>query len=254
MIDREHGVRFSSTVLVALVLGLTVGAVGPSSLTGQVPHEGEVRQLVTFTFQPGRSAEAVAIYRDQALPLYERDQAMLALRGFREVESPVPLDLVIVRGFQGMAGMDDSNEALRRIAAEAGTSIGALYGRIGALSTGHTDQFIEMVVGLGAGDPASRRLTAFVWYRVAPGETEGFETLVHGLAMFEDELGVPSSTGRFLVSDGWDYLRMLGFDSLGDYQGYWTALEGTPTHDEIVRRTVLRREVILSSVPALAIR
>ncbi|MEQ9398706.1 MAG: hypothetical protein RJQ04_06010 [Longimicrobiales bacterium] len=236
---------------VAVALGLAGG--GP--LDAQVPVPGEVRQLVTFTFLPGRSADALELYRSEALPLYRADEAMLSFRAFREVESPVPLDLVIVRGFQGMVGMDASNEGLREIAAAAGSSIGGLYGRISALSSGHTDQFVEMLPDLGAGDPAASRLTAFIWYRTAPGAGADFERrLRRGVVSLEQTWGVPSSTGRFLVSDGWDYLRILGFESLGAFQDYWTRMAASQVGRGLDELTAARREAVLADLPDFRIR
>lgn len=126
-----------------------------ADFSAQLPVESEVRQIVTFSFPPGKSGEALAVFRDVAIPLYERDDAMLSFRGFREVESPIALDLIVVSSFAGMSGMDESNSMLGTLAAEAGTSIGAIYGRIGALSSRHTDEFVEMLPALGNGDPNS---------------------------------------------------------------------------------------------------
>lgn len=237
--------------LVALALSALVVA----PVTGQVPLEGEVRQLVTFRFLPGRSAEALAIYENDVVPLYRGDTAMRSFRGLREVESPVPLDLVVISSFDGMAGMDESNRALRRLAREAGTSIGALYGSIGALSQGHHDQFVEMLPALGHGDPTAMGLTALVWYRLRPDPTDRFvELLAEEVVPAERDSNVAVSTGRFLLSDGWHYLRILGFDSLGDYQAYWRALDQSPGGRGLRGITAERRQVILAPVPALSVR
>ena len=66
--------------------------------------------------------------------------------------------------------------------------------------------------------------------------------------------GTPSSTGRFLVADGWDYLRIVGFDSLAGYQEYWqnVATAGGLAYLEGI--TSVRREVILAPMPELAVR
>lgn len=238
--------RLSTIVLTSLIL---------AGFSAQLPVESEVRQIVTFSFLPGKSGEALAVFRDVAIPLYERDDAMLSFRGFREVESPIALDLIVVSSFAGMSGMDESNSTLRALAAEAGTSIGAIYGRIGALSSRHTDEFVEMLPALGNGDPSSRRLTALVWYRILPGQGGAFETALEtAIAPWEASSRIPSATGRFLVSDGWDYLRFLGFDSLGDYQEYWSRIGGDSGHARLVDLTAERREVIVASVAELSIR
>ncbi|MEM7415116.1 MAG: hypothetical protein AAF389_06445 [Gemmatimonadota bacterium] len=120
--------RSFRAVLSATLLG--VGLLKAIPLGAQVPQEGEVRQFVTFLLQPGQSAEVYRLYREEAIPLYRQNPAMLSVRALREVESPTPLDLVSVSAFDGMEGMDASNGELRRLSTEAGTSIGGLYGQI----------------------------------------------------------------------------------------------------------------------------
>lgn len=238
-----------------LMMAGALSGLGAGALAAQTPVESEVRQIVTFSFLPGRMGEAIGAYRERAVPLYERNEAMLSFRAFREVESSIPLDLMVVSAFHGMAGMDRSNTTLRELATAVGTSIGAIYGELGALSSGHTDQFVEMLPALGSGDPSATRLTAFVWYRVLPGRSAEFEdALATEISPLEEASGVPSATGRFLVSDGWDYLRFLGFDSLGDYQEYWTSFGAHPGHSRLSALTTERREVIVASVPEMAVR
>ena len=63
----------------------------------------EVRQIVTFGFVPGASTEAVEVFRQHAIPLYHMDKSMWSFRGYREIESPVALDLIVVSRFEGIA-------------------------------------------------------------------------------------------------------------------------------------------------------
>jgi hypothetical protein len=228
-------------------------ALAGATATAQTPPE--VLQLVTFTFLPGKGSEAIALFRDRALPLYEQNEAMLRFRGLREMESPEPYDLIVVSAFRGMEGMDASNRALRVAAERAGTSIGALYGAIGALSTRHTDQFVEMLTGLQHGDPIASRLVALVSYRLTPGAGPDFEDALRSRVIdWERANGVPANTGRFLISDGWQYLRLLGFDSLGDFQEYWTRVGPEAGYDAIDRITVSRKVIVAGEVRALAVR
>lgn len=221
----------------------------------QTPAAGEVRQLVTFTLLPGRYAEVIRLYTERAVPLYEANEHMASFRVFREAESPFPLDLMVVSGFQGMAGMDRSNRELRRLAAAAETSIGGLYGEISALSSGHTDEFVEMLPQLGSGDPTGSPLTAFIWVELLPGAEADYEALVRDeLVPLEVSLGRSSATGRFLVSDGWHYLRAVGLGSLADYQSYRAALRDAGVQIQLSRLTDRRREALLVSVRELTIR
>lgn len=241
--------------IVAALLGAVIlgGATTPAG--AQVPTEGEVRQLVTFRFLPGRAQDAFELYRRDAIPLYQRDPAMLSFRGLREVESPVPLDLVVISSFRGMAGMDESNQALRALATSSGTSIGAVYGAIGASSSSHDDQFVEMLPRLGSGNPTRHRLVALVWYRTEPGQERAFEEIVASrLVPWERARGQTGSTGRFLLSDDWSYLRILGFDSLGEFHKYQSdrRLERWAGEaDSLVRR---HRQVILAVMPDFSVR
>lgn len=154
------------------------------------------------SFLPGRAAEATALYREAALPLYRADDYLLGFRAFREVESPIPVDLVIVRGFDGLAGMERSGARLREVATAQGTSVGALYGRIGALSQGHTDEFVEMLPRLGSGDPAATRWTVFIRLRLVPGVSADAEAALETVARWERQRGLATSTARFLIGDG----------------------------------------------------
>lgn len=251
---RRQGSRAAPIVLsVSVAMGLAGS--GATVVEAQVPFEGEVRQLVTFSFLPGRSAEALRIYTEQVVPLYHENERMRSFRALREVESPVPLDLVVISGFDGMAGMDESNEELRRLAARAGTSIGALYGAIAGESQSHHDQFIEMLPELGWGDPTSERLVALVWYRLVPAPSSGFPRLLEqNVTDWEQQRGTPASTGRFLVSDGWNYLRIIGFDSLDAYQDYWSELRDSAAGRGLAAMTAERREVILAPIGNLAVR
>lgn len=225
-----------------------------ADLHAQEVFDGEVRQLVTFRFVPGRSADAQTIFRERALPLYRLDEAMHSFRAFREVESSIPLDLVVVSSFEGMAGMDEHNAALGALPGPDGRGIGGFYGEIGGLIAAHDDQFVEMLPALSDGDPSSRRRVALVWYRLIPGEAPRFErTLAEDLLPWERSMEIPSATGRFLLSDGWHYLRVVGFDSLAGYQAYWEGAANAG-HAYLDVITTTRREVILAPVPELSVR
>lgn len=243
------------TQVVAALMSAVVIAGTTTPADAQIPTEGEVRQLVTFRFLPGRAQDAFDLYRRDAIPLYQRDPAMLSFRGLREVESPVPLDLVVVSSFRGMAGMDESNQALGALATASGTSIGAIYGAIGALSSSHDDQFVEMLPRLGNGNPTRHRLVALVWYRTEPGQEQAFEEMVASrLVPWESARGQAGSTGRFLLSDDWSYVRFLGFDSLGDFHKYQSDLRLERWVGEMDGQVRRHRQVILGVMRDFSVR
>ena len=230
-------------------------AIAPLPPLQDVP---EVRQLVTFKFSPGKSREVVALFRDEALPLYEATAPMLRFRGFREAESPEPLDLIVVSTFHGMAGMDASNRTLRERAEKANTSMGELYARIGALTEHHRDEFIEIDPELSWGSTDTAPLVVLVSIRIAPGKSASYEALVRDrLVPWEKKLGselTGSDGGPFLLSSGWDYVRLIGIATLGDWhryirdqrsQAFWNELDGITTQS---------KEIILAPLPELRVR
>lgn len=85
-----------------------------------------------------------------------------------------------------------------------------------------------------------------------------FETLVRvRLLPWEKELGsgiTGSDAGPFLLSMGWDYTRIIGISTLGDWhryvrqrrsQAFWSDLEGVVTQS---------KEIILAPLPELSVR
>ncbi len=236
--------------------GLSVIAVfGANLAMAQADAPREVRQIVTFQFAPGRMAEAVAIYRDQLRPIYNGIPALLRFRGFSESESPEPLDLIVVSSYRGMAGMDLANEGLRRPGA-TGASALSLYGTLSAMTVGHHDQFVEIVPSLSDSAGAGG-LTVFEYVRLAPGSADEFERLLHDqVRPFEREhqLVVWSETGRMLVSDGWDYLRIFGIRTLADWQRYQQVLWAAPFRGYLQHHLAARKTLIVRDLPNLAVR
>ena len=220
----------------------------------------EVRQIVSFLFQPSKGDEARSIYERELKPIYIASPHLIRFRAFREAESPVPLDLVIVSSYRGMAGMDLSNESLRSPRTGARTAF-QWYGVLSSLTQHHYDQFVEMLPSLGdaqlASADTSRRLTVFEFVRVAPGRQRDFERLLEQTVRpFErsNPRHVWSETGRMLVSDSWDYLRIFAVASLGDWHAHLTAQRLAPFATDLDRAVAARKTIILRADPALAVR
>lgn len=195
----------------------------------QAPIAGEVRQIVTSLSLPGRSEDAVAVFARHLKPVYEGIPALRRFRLYREAESPEPLDLVAVSSYSGMAGMDSANAALRAATWNGGPAL-ALYGMLSSMEQSHHDQFVEMMPALGDA-PTESRLVVFEYVRVVPGRRAQFEAfLTSHVRPYEREhaLDLWSETGRLLVADGWDYLRLHGVESLGAWQRYRHGLEASP--------------------------
>lgn len=220
-------------------------------------NASEVRQIVSFRFLPGKSADAIQIFRDEAHPLYVSNGSMLRFRAFREVESPEPLDLVVVSSFGGLQGMDRSNRALAEEAERRGMRVGDIYGRISASSYGHRDELVEMDSRLSWGDVDTAELVVLIRLRLAPGRRSAFETLLRErLVPWEKEhrLTTGSESGRFLLSDGFDSFRILGIENLAGWQRYVEAVRGAPFAPDIESWIAESRQVILAPVRELFVR
>lgn len=212
----------------------------------------EVRQIVTFLWQPGQADAADRIYRDDLRPIYEGIPSLLRFRGYHEVESPEPLDLIVVSTYRGMAGMDSANQALRR-PGPAGRPALSFYGALSALAQHHHDQFAEMIAPLSDSATTGERLVVFEYLRLAPGAGSAFERrLAREVRSRERREGVLlwSETGRMLVSDGWDYVRIHGIRSLGDWQRY-RDLAAARRLDPLV---AARKAVLVMTAPDLGVR
>jgi hypothetical protein len=217
----------------------------------------EVRQFVTFRFLGGKSAAAIQIFREQALPLYVANEPMLRFRAFREVESPEPLDLVVVSSFRGLEGMDSSNKRLAEDASKRGTRVGDIYGKISASSDGHRDELVEMDPGFSWGDVDGATLVVLVRLRLSPGRRSAYEKLLRERLVpweMESRLTTGADSGRFLLSNGYDYLRVLGIENLAAWQRYVEAIRGAPFASELDGWIEESSQVILAPVRELDVR
>jgi len=228
--------------------------------TAQPPAESrEVRQLVTFRFLPGQTRAALDVYRTGILPVYRGVESMRTVRLLGEVESPEPLDLMVVTHYADMAGMDRANQALRALPPD-GPTIGQLYQQVSDLSLGHHDQFVEVLSPpVSAGTPDGL-LEVLEFLRVAPGSHSAFERqmlqIVHPWE--EDQATrqlVPrTETARFLVADGWDYLRTYAVRDLAAWQAYSTARGRHPAVWAANRLVEQRKTMILRELPDMRVR
>ena len=232
---------------------MAVGAI-PGGAQSQA-ESPEVRQIVTFQFLPGRAEEAFRIYEQQLRPIYHEIPELLRFRGYQEAESPEPLDLIVVSSYRGMAGMDRANEGLRR-PPPSGPSALSLYGTLSAMTARHHDQFVEMLANQ-SDSATGGRLVVFDYLRLAPGAGAAFEGLLTSrVRPFEKagQLALWSETGRLLVSDGWDYLRIFGVGSLGDWHRYLTAMGEAPFHGELGSLVAARKTILVRQAPKMAVR
>jgi len=110
------------------------------------------------------------------------------------------------------------------------------------------------MTALTNGDPTEKRLGALVSFQLLSDEGEPFEGLLADAVLpWEQAAGVPKAAGRFLVSNGWHYLRIIGFDSLGGFHEYRTSVSEAG-HGVIDQITVRRKEIMVAPVPELSVR
>jgi hypothetical protein len=229
-------------------------------VAAQPPVESrEVRQLVTFRFLPGQTRAALDVYRTGILPIYRGVESMRTVRLLGEVESPEPLDLVVVTHYADMAGMDRANQTMRALPAD-GPTIGQLYQQVADLSLGHHDQFVEVISPPATAGTPDGLLEVFEFVRVAPGAHGAFERqmlqIVHPWE--EDQptrqLVPRTETARFLLADGWDYLRTYAVRDLASWQAYSTARARHPAAWAANRLVEQRKTMILRELPDLRVR
>ena len=213
--------------------------------------------MVTFHFLPGKSAEAMRILQEEALPLYRLDRPLLRFRAYREVESPEPLDLVVVSSFEGLAGMDESNRALADEAQKNGTSVRALYERIGDLTQSHRDELAELDPSLAWGEVDEAKLQVWISIRPVPGGLDGYRTLLRDeLVPWErkSETITGSETGIYLLSSGYRILRVVGIDDLDAWHRYQSESRKTTSFRKADQLTAEEREIVLAPQRELAVR
>jgi len=242
-----------------LLQAVAVPLLGPAIAAANsqaTPEPPEVRQIVTFSFLPGRTEEAIRVYENDLRPIYAATPALRRFRGYREAESPEPLDLVVASSYGGMEGMDRANESLRRPLPSRPSAL-SLYGSLSAMTRTHHDQFVEIIAPLSDTATTETGLVVFEYLRIAPGAHGGFEGLLaEWVRGFERErhLADWSETGRMLVSDGWDYLRIFGIRSLADWHRYRTETREAAFAGKLQDIIAARKTMILRNLPSVAVR
>ena len=229
-------------------------------LAAQLPAEArEVRQLVTFRFLPGQTQAALDLYRAFLVPIYREVEPMRTVRLFSEVESSEPLDLMIVTHYADMAAMDRANRLLPQVPGDR-PPIGELYRRVADLSLGHHDQFVEVLSPPAVAAAPDGLLDVLEFVRVSAGAGAFFERQMLGV-VHPWELETPmrdvvvrSETARFLVADGWDYLRTYAVRDLAAWQAYSAARARHPAAFAAHRVVAARKTIILREIPDLRVR
>ena len=114
---------------------------------------------------------------------------MRHVRVFGEVESPEPLDLMLVTHYADMAAMDRANQELERSVPDR-PPVALLYARLANMSLGHHDQFAEVLSPPAFAPAPDGTLDVLEFLRVESGFAEAFEqqvlSTVHGWEQQDD--------------------------------------------------------------------
>jgi hypothetical protein len=252
--------RAAVTAAVSVIAALAAGP-GPEARTaGQALADSrELRQLVTFRFLPGQTGQAMDLYRAQVVPVYRQTDDIRTVRFLGEVESPEALDLMVITHYADMAAMDRANRALAARVDDP-VPIGQLYRQLSDLSVGHHDQFVEVLTPPAIAPVPDRLLDVLEFIRVAPGMGAAFERMTLGAVhAWEQETSIRelvprTETARFLIADGWDYLRTYAVADLAAWQAYATARRRHPVTTSAARLVDARKTMILREMPDLRVR
>jgi hypothetical protein len=245
--------------LVAAGVAVLAGTADPASVA-QAPlaEAREVRQLVTFRHLPGQSTAALELYREHLVPIYREVEAMRMVRVFAEVESPEPLDLMVVTHYADLAAMDRANAQLRRPLPDH-PPVGELYRRLSDLSFGHHDQFVELISAAAVASLPDGALEVLEFFRLDRSVAAVFERIVldtvHPWEQQQEvrDLVYRSETARFLIADGWDYLRSYAVPSLSAWQRYVT-LRARHSGLSAIAAATSRKTMVLREIAELRVR
>lgn len=251
------GRRLSFARWPAVAAALTLAASAAADDTAaQLSTPAEVRQLVTFSFgraMPFGSRPSM----DEVIDLYRMAPAVLRVRGYTEAESPEPFDLVLMKSFRGLDGFEQAQRQLDGQRTRSGTTIRAAYQRLDQVTDFHRDEFVEMIAALthvGTGEPS---IYVFEWVRLVPAASRAYELLLQ-TAVQPWERDLPdlqlSETGRVIIGQDWDYLRILGFSSLSGWHDALTAWREHGASEQVALHVASRKTYIVREDERLRVR
>lgn len=215
--------------------------------------EAEVCQLITYKFHPNMTDEAVHTFATTLLPLYrDAPRSVERLRVFREVASPTPLDLIVMGCFTGMATLDETNQQLADRARVKGINLRGTFERLAEMSVQQTSEFVDLLSSPSFRPEIPDGFHVFEYVRLLrSGDRVVFERNMFSGAPRRGGL-MSVETARVLVSDGWDFLRIVGVENLTVYQDYEASTRNGRLQSEGVvasRKTLIMPEDYTLSVP-----
>jgi hypothetical protein len=215
----------------------------------------EVRQLVTFRWAERRPFN-VRPSLATVLELYQRTPAVRRVRGFTEAESPEPFDLILMTSYRGLDGFELARREMAGQRGKDGRSFTIAYQELDQASQWHRDEFIEMLPHEHRGT-AEARVFVLEWVRLVPASHRAYELLLQTAVVpwERDQTYVHlSETGRVIIGSGWDYLRILGFETLGGYHDYLTDWRDHAEADQLGLHVADRKTVIVREDETMRVR
>jgi hypothetical protein len=240
----------------AAVLGV-LGAWPPATRAQRSRSDlPEVRHLVTMRFKefvPFGARPSL----DTLLELIRETPGVLRLRGYREAESADPFDVILVSSYRGLDGFEQATAAMLQQRTRTGDTLSGAYRRIDEVTAWHRDQFVEMIEDLEHDSETDAELLVFEWVRLVPAAHPAYELLLRANVLpWEREFTRLRSaeTGRMLIGDEWDYLRVFGFQSLAAYHDYRRETRDHVMSEELGRLIAARKTFVVREDKGLAVR
>jgi len=129
--------------------------------------------------------------------------------------------------------------------------------RLESMSDWQRSEFVEMLRDHEYRSGTEPRVVIFEWIRLVPAAQRAYELLLQTSAIpFERDLAFLylSETGRVIVGDGWDYVRIFGFETLAGYHDYTTIWRERSEAEQLALHVSARKVVIVRDDETLRIR
>ena len=242
-----------------LALGAVLFAVlgaDPADAQRRSFEQPELRQLVTFRWaerMPSNFRPSMATLAD----IYRQTPAVVRMRGFRKAESPEPFDLILMTSYRGFDGLELARKQMTSVRTTEGRNIFSVQEMLDSTGAWRRDEFVEMLGDLEHRSGSEPRTLIFEWVRLVPAAQRAYELLLQtSVVPWERDLTwlQLSETGRVIVGDGWDYLRILGFASLSEYQDYVTGWRERSEFDQLALHVANRKVFIVTEDEALRVK
>ena len=216
----------------------------------------EVRQLVTVRWGSGVPFGARPAM-DMLVDVYRQTPAVVRMRGFQQAHSTDPFDLVMMTSYRGFEGFEQARKQMVGQRTNAGGTFFTAQRHFDEASEWHRDEFLEMLPNHDHKSGSDPRVFVFEWVRLVPAAHRAYELLLQtAVVPWERERTFLylTETGRVLVGDGWDYVRILGFETLSGYQDYLDLWRDRSEAEQLALHVSARKVAILREDESFRIR